>query len=439
MAAFNNKSERIDGNPKNTTNEQTPKSKGLENVIPTKTGNGPKETEFTVALGLSARMYKDITDNGWQDKFLEITDGADIILLKENSDREVLQKEFNNQTKGKKVIGAIIDQTAFGKIDDFDKFERIIKDFINTAKKEIAPLMTTKAEYYEMKHLTRTAIKENFNEIKKLTKKKKEEWNRNIEVLVRTLPMENLRLIDKGIYDIPINEWHGEVVGEYEISSEAKVFAQAGGRTINQKYISVSAYDLADMRFIANTIKDLGIDEHTASKFIHVRLRNNNVKTQEDLKKYMGKTGLAGYLNIENVDIISKQEEKDMTLEKILGKVKTMFSGHALSMSSINNDQILVGNTKELNFSDNDRMILSANEKAPNFIQMKGDGIVSQLLLTLVEFSAAGKIPTSLGEISPDPNYPGLKIYIYIPRIKKADYEAIRDIIKNYETLHSSA
>jgi len=250
--------------------------------------------------------------------------------------------------------------------------------------------------------------------------------------------MESLELVDKGAYHVPVNKWHRAVVGENRVSSEAKHLAQVGGGLYlsqSHKYISVFANNLADMRFIANAIKDLGIDADIASRFIHVRLRNDNVKTNEELEKYMKKTGLDGYLDIENVDIISEQEEKEMTLDKILRMVKHKFSEQ---MFTVSNDQIFVGSMKDLNLSDADKTLLT-NEKAPKLIQMEGEGIVSQLLLTLVEFSAREEIPASLGTITPlDPHNKGLKIYIYMPKIEKADYKAILDVIKRYEELMMS-
>jgi len=407
-----------------------------------------KETEFKIALGMPEKMYNDILKNNLESSLEGITNGIEIIRLEESSDREVMQKEFNEKTKGKKVIGAIIDPSTLEVISgvdednnfeyrDFDKFVNVIEDFIKTAKKEIAPLMAPEPGFFKLKGLTRGEIKKDFDKLNKLTKEKTKEWDGKIKVLVRTLPMESLELVDKGAYHVPVNKWHRAVVGENRVSKDAKLFAKGSGGLAfgsNRKYISVSAYNLADMRFIANAIKDLGIDKDKASQFIHVRLRNNNVQTREALQKYMKKTGLDGYLHPKNVDIISEQEEKDMTLDKILQKVKYTFSG---DMVIIEHDQIFVGSTKELNFSDVDKAILS-DEKAPKFVQMKGEGIVSQLLLTLVEFSAAGKIPASLGKISLAPNDTGLKIYIYIPKIKKADYNAILDVIKNYEKMMTS-
>ncbi|MBL7072213.1 MAG: PKD domain-containing protein [Candidatus Omnitrophica bacterium] len=407
-----------------------------------------KETEFKVALGLSEKMYADIVRNGHKNLLKEITSDVEIIHLEESVSREVMQEEFNEKTRGRRVVGAIVDPTVLEVINgidgndnshsrNLDKSMRIIEDFIKTAKKEITPLMAPKAGFFKLKGLTQKAIKEDFDKLEKLTKKKTKEWDGKIQVLVRTLPAESLQLVDKGAYHVPVNKWHRAVVGENRVSIDAKRLAKGGGGLIvgsNRKYISVSAYDLADLRFIANAIKDLGVDKEKASQFIHVRLRNNNVRTREDLQKYMEKTGLSGYLYPKNVDIVSEQEEKDMTLEKILFKVKHMFSG---AMISVSNDQIFVGNTRDLNLSSADKITLS-REKAPKFVQMRGEGIVSQLLLALVEFSAREKIPASLGKITLDPNKTGLKIYIYVPKIKKADYDAILDVIKNYEKMMMS-
>ena len=397
-----------------------------------------KETEFKIVIGLPEKIYNKSLREGKETLLEGITNGVQIISLKENDDREIMQKELNEKIKDKRVIGMIVDSSVLKDDGDFDVLVPIIKDFIKTAKKEITPLMAPKAGFFKLQWLTRGAIKKDFEKLEKLTKEKTKEWDKTIQVLVRTLPAESLQLMNKGAYHIPVNKWHRAVVGENRVSSNAKHFAQGGGglcMTQNKKYISVSAYNLADMRFIANAIKDLGIDSKKASEFIHVRLRNDNVKTQENLIEYMKKTGLDGYLNAKNVDIISEREEKNMTLNKILWKVKHRFGEH---MFTINDDQIFVGSTKDLNLSSEDREILAKDEKAPVFIQMKGEGIISQLLFTLVEFSASGEIPASLGKIALDPNNEGLRIYIYMPKIKKADYNAILDVIKNYEKMMMS-
>jgi len=411
-----------------------------------KYSNRIKKNEFKVAVGITPAFCKKIGENDWGASFTKLMTKNDVemIILVEDFNRETMQEEFNEKikknpkTKGKKVIGAVLDPSVLDGISDEDEFIRVIKDFIKTAKKEIAPLMASEVGFFKLKGLTCDAIKKDFDKLDKLTKDKTKKWYGIIKVLVRTLPMESLELVDKGAYHVPVNKWHRAVVGENRVSSEAKHLAQGGGGLYlsqSHKYVSVSAYNLADMRLIANAIRDLGINEAKASEFIHVRLRNDNVRTREQLIKYMKKTGLDGYLKVENVDIISEEEEKSMTLDKILGKVKHRFEEHVFTL---NNSQIFVGSTKDLNLSSDDKAILSAGEKAPTFFQMEGEGIVSQLLLTLVEFSAAGEIPASLGKITSDPNNPGLKVYIYLPNIKKADYNAILDVIKNYEKMMTS-
>ncbi|MFH1798647.1 MAG: hypothetical protein ABH844_04855 [Candidatus Omnitrophota bacterium] len=430
--------------------------------------NDAQKKEFNVVIGIPGWVYDKIMRNKnnlniFPDFFGKMkTEGVEIIGLKGDSENDIV-RQLNKKTEGKKAVVFILDEDALREIkfisnsrsellaqgenvvvdkayvnfSCFDySFLQLLENLVRTARKDILPLMD-EGKRGRTEGLTTKSVKKAFAKMEKITKRQQEEWGKKVKVLTRILPMESLELIDKSAYAIPINKWYGAVVGSDNVSAEVKSFAGRGGMTYAhaQKYISVSAYDLADLRFIANTINELGINSEKASEFIHVRLRNDNVKDIASLERCMKSTGLDGYLDIKNVDIVGEREE--MSFGKIMKMVTDRFG---MSEDPIRDNQIVVGSTRELVLTDFDKGLLSTERgfSAPLFIQMQGEGIVSQLLLAMLEIVENRDISDNLGQMnslkeSSISGKKGLNVYIFIPNTKAIDFNAMMEDIRRYE------
>ncbi|MBU0571959.1 MAG: hypothetical protein KJ995_06390, partial [Candidatus Omnitrophica bacterium] len=239
---------------------------------------------------------------------------------------------------------------------------------------------------------------------------------------------ENLDFMSKSVFDMRINNMHSGILSGVKLSGKAGTYVLRGPEKDEARYVSVSAKNLADMRFIANAIRDMGLDKKKASKFIQVRVADENIDeniTEENLEKYMEATGLGLYLKRKNVVIVSSEEEKTMTLAGTLKKVSDSFG------TGIEAHQIAVGDTFALAQAD---ITLLESEKAPVYVQMAEGGVASQLLLTVLEVVANdGRIPGDLGSVIAKEGHS--RWYIYMPNCGKVDPEKLKAEIKNYEAV----
>ncbi|MFH1846050.1 MAG: hypothetical protein ABH869_00645, partial [Candidatus Omnitrophota bacterium] len=237
--------------------------------------------------------------------------------------------------------------------------------------------------------------------------------------------IESFELADKSIYDMQINNIHKQIFSKIQMSLAAAGFIEkTKSKDLPEKYISVSAKSFADLRFIGNFIRDKGLSKEQASKFIQVRLQNKNI-SYDNLEMCMKEADLD--LHISNVKIVSSYEEID--LKKTLEIVKETF-GKGIDVS-----KIVIGDTDALVRTEEDRSIL-LGQKSPVYVEMQGEGIVSQLLQTLLEIAAndSVNIPESLGVCCNEKT--GYKNwYIYLPNIEAVDFEQIRTDIENYEKI----
>jgi len=211
------------------------------------------------------------------------------------------------------------------------------------------------------------------------------------------------------------------VLSRYEISSEAERYAVQGPNDGEANYITILAKSGADMRFIGQAIKDMGINKEAASEFIQVRILDKNI-TDKNLAGAMKSTELDMYLDISNVTVVT---EEDMTLERTLELAKGRFNVKDAS-------DVVIADTENLLVSQVDFNILK--QEKPVYVQMQGAGIVSQLLFTALEVIANdGKIPASLGRVIQKQGYDNW--YVYLPNIEKIDMKRLDEEKEIYEQL----
>ena len=102
----------------------------------------------------------------------------------------------------------------------------------------------------------------------------------------------------------------------------------------------------------------------------------------------------------------------------------------------VDNEDIAIGSFRNIVITDKDLTIIRS-DNAPVFVEMQGDGLVSQMLWTLIEVMShrddLKNISSALGSVKLMSGYGNW--YIYIPNVKEIDLEALRKEIENYEKI----
>jgi len=311
--------------------------------------------------------------------------------------------ELSAHTAGKKTIAGIIDVDDQMKLFDIrdalaELKTKAVKDILELANPEITALTEEKIR----------AI----NDISEL--------ENIMKIYVRLLPeIAALDIASKSIYEMRMDDIRTDILSGIELSDTAAGAIKSGFNETQHKIVSVPARNVADGRFLANDIRKMGLTKEEASAFIHVRLINENFDTEQDKERYLKITGLGEYLSSDNVVIMV---ETDMTLETALDSVKQTFG------QGTPNDSIAIGDTKDLLYEDSIALKMMKSEDAPIYVWMEGEGIISQLLLAMIEIIANdGRININLGTVR---SLPGYNQYIYIPNTKAIDF---RTEIEAYE------
>jgi len=258
-----------------------------------------------------------------------------------------------------------------------------------------------------------------------------EELKEKMDIFIRLFPeIESLDLLNKSVYNMRMTNLHRQVLSGVRASAKADGFIASGAvKDQQQKYITMYARDAADMRFIANAIRDKGLSEKEASKFLMVRVRKSDKEggiNEATIDEYMEATGLGEYLDKEKVVIVS---DMDMSLSRAITLVKEKFG------QDISNEQIAVGaiETESLIVDQGEEDILKA-AKAPVYLEMQANGTASQMFYTIVEIVANdGTIPRALGEIIVKKGYTNW--YLYIPDMTRVDYNQLQKEIERYNEI----
>ncbi|MDP8299152.1 MAG: hypothetical protein P9L88_04540 [Candidatus Tantalella remota] len=369
-----------------------------------------------IALGMSEDTYVALKKQGDAEgrdiiAGLMKKTGVDMIVPLTSLDREDMLEEMQEKTKGMDTICAILDTGAINVangIVDVNELEDIMVKFVSTSRKDILRLMNPRLSALNEKTVQEI---QDVSQLKKVARIYARLWN----------DVETLDLVSKSIYDMRINNRNNDVLSGVSVSDNVTRYLTDGPKDKEAKFVSVSAKNAADMRFIASTLRAMGMDKKQASGRIQVRLSDANA-TKANLKDLMKATGLDKYLSTDNVKIVSGE----MTLEETLEVVKGTFEITDAS-------EVAIGDSVDLIKTDKDRELMSA-EKAPVYVQMDGDGIASQLLLTVLEIVANdGKVPAALGQISTKDGYTNW--YVYLPNMEKIDLDDLKNEIKNYERI----
>ncbi|MFH1836629.1 MAG: hypothetical protein ABH862_00760, partial [Candidatus Omnitrophota bacterium] len=367
-------------------------------ILAARKGADNIEEEFEVVVGMSKDKLAYFTPGAI--KVLEEESGVKILAL-EGKTPEELFESLKEATKGKKVISQVLDMK-----DEVTLSE--LRDLLGELKnkaKVIIELMNP-----EITALTEEKVKE----IDDL-----DEYGRIARIFARIIKdTTTLDLLSKSVYEMRIDNVRTDIMSGVEISSKAKDAIKSGFNENQHKIISVPVRNIADGRFLANDIRKMGLTKEEASAFMHIRLISENFVIEQEKEHYLKITGLGEYLSSDNVIMIA---EDDMTFERALDSVRETFP-------NTSNGSIAIGDTKDL-YGTVPEML--EGENAPIFVWMDGEGIVSQLLIAMIEIIAGdGKINESLGSVEKD----GLNIYIYIPNTKAIDFKTEIEAYERYVT-----
>jgi len=334
-----------------------------------------------------------------------------VIGLDESTTRGEMLEKLNEGTKGRRVITLLLDWEGINRMfvggrARANDVNEIIIEFAKKAQQDIIPLT-----HPEIAGINETNI-DKIDSVDTL---------RGImPIYARLLPeIESLDLMSKSVYDMRINNYHRLAVPEDVLSNEAREYL----KEISQKetrYASISARSAADLRLIANAIRDMGLTKEAASKLIQVRLTDANID-KDNLPEYMKATGIDQYLEEGNIVNVTNRK---LTLKSTLEVVRETFG-------DAQDGQIVIGDTEMLVTEGEEKLLQGAN--TPVYVQMQGPGIASQLLLTMIEIVANdGEISAELGKVE---KQGALNWYVYLPNIEKVDYNALQKEIEHYEQI----
>ncbi len=371
------------------------------------------ESDYKNVIGLPKSLYRILANAGKLTELSEeLPEGTLLVNIINEGNEDLMIREFEEKVIGIKSINALINPDIIrqdASVDEvYQELKAILTDFTKKARRDIERMINP-----WVSDLTEEDIEE-INNINKLEK--------IIAVLVNTMPgSRSYKLSEKSTRDMRINTIHADMTAPWAITERAEKYVTEGPENDEARYISISARSAADMRFIARSIRDMGINKEKASKFIQVRLLDENVK-QGRLEDWMKATELDECLDMSNVVIVSSE---DMTLERTMELVKGRFDVKDAS-------EVAIADTENLLVSQADFNILK--QEKPVYVQMQGSGIVSQLFFTAMEIIANdGKIPASLGRVVQKQGYDNW--YVYLPNIEKIDIDRIKKEKELYEQI----
>ena len=373
--------------------------------------------EIPMVIGIPAEVAMKLSPDGF--RAVEADAGIDIVSLYSVQPEEMM-KELDVKMRDKgKYVAAILDVDA-GRIEpgDANQYVRqILKDFVAKYRRDILELTHPRIS---------SLTDENVKKIRDIA-----ELKGVLGILARMLPgMESIRLSEKSIYDLRINNIFNMHRKDY--TGEALKFLSAPETERVEKNYMVTAVDSAmDLRLLAEAIRDrrMAMDivpseyEKDPVQDIVV-VRNEEIGKQ--LEEAMRLTGLADYLPASHVVVLAEDERftpADVLarIEKITGErpsPKYVAIGAKPGIIDIDPDK-----PEEMEILRSDR------EDSLRLVQLK-EGLVSQLYrMTLEVMANNDRAPAVVdGEISRVKE--GYNLFIYLPRVEKVDLDAE---MKNYD------
>ncbi|KJJ84275.1 hypothetical protein OMAG_001738 [Candidatus Omnitrophus magneticus] len=378
---------------------------------------GEKESKFNsnIYIGIPREYYEKLENIGDMKKIADRLGIQSFVPFTGNGHEAMLQ-ELNKKTHGiANTVCALLDESALDKMVDkttgaidVTKFEALIKDFTARLTEDMLRLKLGGELTPE-----------------KIARLSTEELKGVSGVYARTLPLESLGLLYKSVYDMEINKIHAEVVPNVSSMTEpARGLIQKASRDEKALFISLTAESLADLRFIANSIRDMGLNAEQASKFIQVNIFDSNI-TVDKLDKALEYSGLGAYLGKANVNLVN--QSGSISLSDTIKIMQDTFG------ADIDVTKIAIGDTNHIELTDEDKDLLNDEKQAPLYVQMEGEGIVSELFRVVIEMSANNcEVPKNLGVVKQIEGI--LRAFIFKP-IGKINYKDIVEKMKNYESI----
>jgi hypothetical protein len=342
-----------------------------------------------------------MVSNGVVDAFIPLADAS----------AEDMLKELGRKAGGDRAVLILIDGDAAK--GDLKEIEGSIRAFSGTAKQDIIRLVEPK-----IAALTDQTVKE----IKTLSELK------NVMLVYEGLlpDISSAGLSEMNIYAMRINNLYREI-STPAVSGISDLAGAVTSKLADKALpcISIAAASAADLRFIANSLKDLGISKEEASRFLQVRLRNGKI-SQEKLAGYISATGITAYLSPDNIVTDTGAENFTRAVD---------MARHAFPTAKPEN--IIIADTKDLIKDEVDNALIGGKD-SPVFIQMASTGISSQLFWAALSVACEkGEFSPELGTLTQNAGHP--RWYIYIPNVERIDMEAVRKEMENYEKVLSMA
>jgi hypothetical protein len=379
--------------------------------------------DIEIIVGIDEFLYSKLTRQ-MSIRTLARELGADrLIPIKKGKKKKTLSR-VEKETEGKKVIFAIVDESAANELDMVcaDTGYLIVdalSRFVKSSVKEILRLRDM-----DLSGMTR----EDFEKTKSINELKKA-----ITVYARLIDdVKSMDLAGKSIFDNRLTDVNSSLLYRVALSDKARRVLTEGIYESKPVYISLSAGNAADLRFIASTIRAMGLDKEKASQFIQVRVAAGDI-AERNLGKYLDKTGLSTYLDRAN---IIYAPENDFSLGEIILSAKNLFS------RDMDISRLVVGAGRDIIRTDLDKALMK-EEKAPLFVQMKVNekgqrGIASQLFWAMAEVMCSGTdIPGVLGTVRNKREYK--RWFIFLPDMGTIDYERLKKDMKQYATVLRAA
>jgi len=372
-----------------------------------------KEKDLTIYLGISQESLDEIIrhTNDSYPKELEDTYEFEFIPLEE-VDSDKMFQEFEEKTEGVATVGAILDKGVLSDMEVFkpdtedetktdfhiNEFEGIIGDSVQAAREysvELGNLDLSKEKILSMSEAKIRGL---------------------IVLYSRILPLESLKLMQQSAYNLSMDNISTKYFDKNMLKTGlTKAFIDKDKE--DQQYVSIAANGAADLRLIANTLNEMGFDKQATSKFLQIRLRDENV-TLENKDKFLEATGLVDYISLDNVILTSSEDD---TLEEAIETVKITF-GEDIDVS-----RITLGDTQNIIVTAEDESLIRL-DKGPRFVQMQGNGIVSQLLITTMKIADD---ESDIENVKLMDGF-GKNWYIYLPAIDRVDYDRIQKEMDKY-------
>jgi hypothetical protein len=376
----------------------------------------PGRMDLVLALPLA--VYNRLDMECGIDELVRET-GIDRFIPFEKNEPEVISGRLEKRTKGVKTICTWIDEAALraagvfpsGGDIDIEAFKKIASRFTHQAEKDIIRL--TMPEIY---HISSGELRAMISE--------RGRFLEVFDIYMRTLPRESsLGLAVKGIYDLRIDTLNRKILNEYIPGIRAAKFLTTGARSVDRYFISIDARDAADLRMLASSLEQMNIGREKAASFLHIRIDSPEINSK-NIKKYVRASGLCDYLPYSNISVI---EGDPPALSGVLDLVRACFD------ENIRPGSVAIGSRKDLIRDKTDLDVLEKKEP-PLYIQMKGGGTSSSLMMALIEAMASpGIIPPSLGTLKKVRGYD--RWFVYIPKVDPLDMELLKREKENYAEL----